>query len=124
MLLDEVGGSLTVEIVQAANPTWDDEDVFRIVRASAGVSPHVVRRVVSDTMPWDLVNYAATWPDTVTILAADPAVGALFTPHDAARLTHLRPDVRILTVAQAGHSVHRDAPATVLAAIDGLVAHP
>jgi pimeloyl-ACP methyl ester carboxylesterase len=118
----EVGGALTVERIRAEEPDWDDEDVFRLAQASARVSPSVVRRVIEGTSPWDLVQHAAKWPAHVTILAADPAVGALFTPDHAGRVRELAPQVRIVTVPEAGHSIHRDAPDTVLAAIDHLIA--
>ena len=118
----EVGGALTVDRIRAEEPDWDDEDVFRLAKASATISPSVVYRVLHDTKPWDLIAHAEKWPAQVTILAADPDLGALFTPDHAERVRELAPHVRIVTVPQAGHSLHRDAPATVLAAIDHLIA--
>jgi pimeloyl-ACP methyl ester carboxylesterase len=121
-LLAEVGDALTLGSVRAQHPKWDDEDIFRLVRASAMVSPHVVHRVFSDTATWDLVVFAARWRDPVTILAADPQMHAMFTPAHVDRVRAACPHARIVTVPQAGHSVHRDAPETVLAAIDHLIA--
>ena len=120
-LLADMGDGLTMERVRAEAPQWDEEDGFRLVRASALVSPHVVRRVVADTSPWDLLPLAKRWTSAVTILAADPVVGALFTPQHTERLQGVRAEVRVVTVPQAGHSIHRDTPATVLAAIDHLL---
>lgn len=121
-LVAEVGGALTVDGVRATQPLWDDEDAFRLVRAGALVSPHVVRRVVADTTPWDLLSFAERWKAQVTILAADPSKGALFTGEHARGMERVCTSVRVETVVQAGHSVHRDAPDAVLAAIDRVVA--
>lgn len=120
-LVGEVGGALTLERVRAEQPLWEDEDVFRLVRASAQVSPHVVRRVVQDNPQWDLLPRVAAWAVPVTILAADPLMGALFPPAHAAAVNQACAAARIITVPEAGHSVHRDAPHTVLAALDHAV---
>lgn len=117
-LVAEAGGTLTVDRLRTEQPLWDDEDVFRLARASALLSPHVVRQILHATQPWDLMEYVAAWSTAVTILAADPAAGALFTPEHAAAVSAASAGVRVITVPQAGHSVHRDAPATVLAALD------
>jgi pimeloyl-ACP methyl ester carboxylesterase len=117
-LLGEVGGALTLDSVRHDQPSWSEEDVFRLVRASQGISPHVVRRILADNRPWDLVDRAASWTTPVTILAADPSLSELFSDADAHRIEDVCDTVRIVTVAEAGHSIHRDAPETVLAALD------
>jgi len=69
---------------------------------------------------WDLSLLRTAWRSRVHLLAADPARGALL---GSATLDHLVDGVRTTgeTVAGAGHSVHRDDPAAVLAAIDALL---
>ena len=120
-LVQEAGGSLTVEAIRDRAPLWDDEDVFRLARAGALLSPNVVRQILHATQPWDLMDAVARWVVPVTILAADPAVEALFTPDHAAAVTAACATARVVTVPQSGHNVHRDAPATVLAALDHAV---
>ena len=117
-LVNEAGGNLTVEAIRERAPLWDDEDVFRLARAGALLSPKVVRQILHATQPWDLMAWVARWTAPVTILAADPAVEALFTPDTAAAVTDVCATARVVTVPQAGHNVHRDAPETVLAALD------
>ena len=117
-LVNEAGGNLTVEAIRDRAPLWDDEDVFRLARAGALLSPNVVRQILHATQPWDLMEWVARWVVPVTILAADPAVEALFTPDHAAAVTRACATARVITVPQAGHNVHRDAPETVLAALD------
>ena len=117
-LVNEAGGNLTVEAIRERAPLWDDEDVFRLARAGALLSPNVVRQILRATQPWDLTEWVARWTVPVTILAADPAVEALFTPDHAAAVTAACATARVVTVPQAGHNVHRDAPDTVLAALD------
>lgn len=117
-LVNEAGGNLTIEAIRERAPLWDDEDVFRLARAGALLSPNVVRQILHATKPWDLMEWVARWSVPVTILAADPAVEALFTPEHAEAVTAVCATARVVTVPQAGHNVHRDAPDTVLAALD------
>lgn len=120
-LVSEAGGNLTVEGIRERAPLWDDEDVFRLARAGALLSPNVVRQILHAAQPWDLMDAVARWAVPVTILAADPAVEALFTPDHAAAVMAACATARVVTVPQSGHNVHRDAPDTVLAALDHAV---
>jgi pimeloyl-ACP methyl ester carboxylesterase len=117
-IADEAGGAVTFERIRAEAPSWSTEDAFRLARASAMLSPHVVHRIVADNPQWDLLPHVAAWTVPVTILAADPAMAPMFTPEHAAAVVAACATARIITVPQAGHSVHRDAPDTVLSAID------
>ncbi len=116
-IVAEVGGNLTLAALEHDKPHWHPEDRWRKVRASATVSPRVVESCVHDTDPWFFLDTVARWACPVEIVAADPAVGALFTVDqvpDLAGLAH----VTVTVVAGAGHSVHRDDFAAVAAVLD------
>jgi pimeloyl-ACP methyl ester carboxylesterase len=106
--------------VAIGNPRWDATDVERKVLAASSCTPDVVDRVIDHNPDWDLIHLRGAWRARVDLLAADPALGALL---DADTVAVLVDGVRTTgrTVAGAGHSVHRDEPAAVLAAIDALL---
>jgi pimeloyl-ACP methyl ester carboxylesterase len=116
-------GSLDAAEVAAANPRWEAADVERKVLAAAAVAPDVVDRVLDHNPGWDLVPLARLWRGRVHLVAADPSLDALLAPAGVEALSG-GTQVTSETVVGAGHSVHRDDPATVLAAIDRLLEVP
>jgi pimeloyl-ACP methyl ester carboxylesterase len=116
-------GLLEAAEVAAANPRWDAADVERKVVAAAAVTPDVVDRVLDHNPAWDLVPLARLWRGRVHLVAADPCLDALLAPAEVAALSG-GTQVTSETVVGAGHSVHRDDPAAVLAAIDRLLEAP
>jgi pimeloyl-ACP methyl ester carboxylesterase len=116
-------GPLEAAEIAAANPRWEAADVERKVLAAAVVTPDVVDRVLDHNPGWDLVPLARLWRPPVHLVAADPTLGALLTPADLAALSG-GTQVTSETITGAGHSVHRDDPAAVLAALDRLLETP
>ncbi|MFA9432065.1 alpha/beta fold hydrolase [Egicoccus sp. AB-alg2] len=113
-------GDLDPAAVAAANPGWDARDVHRKVLAARAVTPDVVDGVLDDNDPWDLTDLAPAWRGRVRLLVADPARGGLLAP-DLADTLDLGERVTATTVSGAGHSIHRDRPDLVLAAVTDLV---
>lgn len=113
-------GRLDPADVAARNPRWEAVDVERKVLAASRCSRDVVDRVIDHNPTWDLSALRTAWRARIHLLAADPALGALL---GQGTVTALVDGVRTTgeTVAGAGHSVHRDDPAAVLAAIDTLL---
>lgn len=60
---------------------------------------------------WEGFDPLATIAVPMTIVAADPAAGAVFKPHDGERVLGANPGARLATIAGASHNVH--APATL-----------
>lgn len=113
-------GRQEVADVADRNPRWDRTDVERKVLAAGFCTPDVVDRVIDHNPDWDLTELHGAWRARVHLLAADPDAGALLAADTMAALVDgARTTGR--TVASAGHSVHRDDPASVLAAIDALL---
>lgn len=113
-------GRHEVADVAARNPRWDAADVERKVLAASSCSPDVVDRVIDHNPDWDLTGLRGAWRARVHLLAADPRLGALLGADTVAALVD-GVGTTGRTVANAGHSVHRDDPASVLAAIDALL---
>ncbi len=109
-------GGLEPAAVAAANPTWDERDVWRKVLATRQVTPDVVDAVLDGMQGVDLAATAGRWRARVHLLAADPALGGLL---DASLAASLADGERITweLVAGAGHSLHRERPHAVRDAV-------
>jgi pimeloyl-ACP methyl ester carboxylesterase len=101
--------------------------------AAPGLSPGEVEARALSLHQWDPETMAAAlegvmWrgfdplavlPCPVTVLRADPAVGAVFSPQDAARFAAANPAARVVEVRGAGHTIHAEATLdTFLAHLD------
>lgn len=113
-LAGEVGGALTHGALAEQQPGWDAEDRHRKVLAAATVNRRTTDLTIDHNGPWDVRDAVASWASSVHLVAADPAEGALLRPEDLAAAAAAHPGVATTTVAGAGHSVHRDDPATVV----------
>jgi pimeloyl-ACP methyl ester carboxylesterase len=109
------------------HPRWHVEDAAQKVLAARVVSPFVVERTIranttgGSSRRWQLEPTLAELAPRVHVLAADPACAAIFSPEQGAALTEAKADATVQTVVGAGHSVHRDDPAAVVAAVLALV---
>jgi len=111
----EAGGSEPAAVA-AANPTWDERDVWRKVLATRQVTPDVVDAILDGMQGVDLAATAGRWRARVHLLAADPERGGLLDASLAASLSdgeHVTSQV----VAGAGHSLHRERPDVVREAV-------
>lgn len=71
---------------------------------------------------------AVDWPATVRritcpalLITADPARGAIVTPKTAASLQALAPQTRVVQIAGAGHSIHREQFGRYMAAVSAFL---
>jgi pimeloyl-ACP methyl ester carboxylesterase len=58
---------------------------------------------------WRGYDPDAPLPCPVTVLRADPEVGAVFEPNDAERFTAANPEAEVVMVPGASHSIHATA---------------
>jgi pimeloyl-ACP methyl ester carboxylesterase len=114
--LSAEAGGVDAATIRAEHPSWEERDVWRKVLATRAVTPDVVDAVLDHNDPWDLVDQVERWRARVHLLAADPARGGILDAGLADRLA----DGRRITaelVADAGHSIQRERPDVVTAAI-------
>lgn len=95
------------------HPGWHAEDAALKARASAQTTRVVVERTLVDNRPWWYLDLLSDVRVPTTILAADPAHGALFDTAIGEEVARYNPRVTTMLVRGAGHSVHRDAPGAV-----------
>ncbi|MEW1718380.1 alpha/beta hydrolase [Streptomyces sp. NPDC093109] len=106
----------TPEALRAANPAWHPEDATLKAAAAALTSPHVVDSILRQNIPWSYEQALTAYPHPATVLAADPARYPAFTAEEGRRVASAKKDFAWSVVEGAGHSVHRDNPAAVIAA--------
>ena len=114
--------ALTPENIRASKPLWSEKDLDLKITAVAQVDPAAVERTFSDNRTWNVLEAARALTVPTLILGADPAVSSLLPIATAEALVAANPNVEYRLVEGAGHSVHRDRPDVVIAAIRGLPA--
>lgn len=103
----------TAETIRAENPGWHEQCVRAKAIAGRQVDPAAVERTMLDNAPWHHSELADRLQVPTLILGGDPAVSTMTAPD----LGAANPHVEYRRVAGAGHSVHRDRPDIVLAAV-------
>jgi pimeloyl-ACP methyl ester carboxylesterase len=107
--------------INAEHPGWHPEHARLKSEAAVQASPHAVERTMHDNAPWDHAALAERLACPTTILGGDPAVSCMFEPALGEALATRNPRLRYDLVAGTGHSVHRDRPDAVIAAIRDLM---
>jgi pimeloyl-ACP methyl ester carboxylesterase len=109
-------GVLDLEAVRAAHPDWHPRDVEHKVLAAGHVAPSVVDGIFTQNDPWDVLGALASSAARIHLVAADPDHGGVF---PRAQLDEAVDGVRVSgeLVAGVGHSIHRERPEVVRAAV-------
>jgi pimeloyl-ACP methyl ester carboxylesterase len=100
--------------VAARYPSWHPEDAALKARAALHSSRYVVERTLQDNRPWWYLDLLGDVRITTAILGADPAVGTLFDPTIGEEVVRRNVRISASVVRGVGHSIHREAPDTVL----------
>ena len=108
---------LTPENIRAGRPHWSERDLELKIAAVGQVDPTAVERTFSDNPTWDVLDVAKSLTTPTLILSGDPAVYSFVLPETAHDLTAANPLVEYRVMVGTGHSVHRDDPEGVIAAI-------
>ncbi len=129
-------GTVSATDLRSRHPRWHERDIQRKVLAANLLTPDVVDGVFEDNRPWDVTAVVGRIRMSVTVLIPEVAdiqlASALEQTRTAApsrqptgyisprahQALEANPAIAIVSVADAGHSIHRDAPEVVLRAID------
>jgi pimeloyl-ACP methyl ester carboxylesterase len=112
-LLHEARHPPTEDEIKAENPGWHDRSVRAKAIAARQVDAAAVERTMRDNEPWHHAALLDRVAVPTLILGGDPAIGTTTQPDLGAG----NPHVTYRMVQGAGHSVHRDRPDVVLAAV-------
>ena len=110
--------NITVDRQTALNPHWHALDIELSVNAQRNASEFALVRSVEDNPDWDVLADASSLAVRTLVIQGDPHVMARYTDEHAEILESANPRITRATIAGAGHNVHRDAPGTVLTALD------
>jgi len=115
-------GLATVADIAAEHPAWHANDVRYKVEALHACRPDVETRTIADVVPRDLWSVMIDADLPGLVIAADPEVGSLVSAEQEAQAAGHR--LRVIRVAGAGHSVHRDAPEEFMSLVTEFAAVP
>ncbi len=101
--------------IRERNPGWHPTECRTWAEAKALMDPRATRVIASTRVPWRELMPRIRCP--VLLLTGDNALGALTTPTVADEVVRIGNDVQHVHIGGAGHSVHRDQFAAVLAAV-------
>ena len=104
----DLGPHVTVEMVQAANPTWHPEDARIKLEAQNAAGKQVIEDSIRHNPGWNVVAEVAGLTIPTLLLGADPALGPLVPPALGVSLADMNPNIEFHTLAGASHSMHRD----------------
>lgn len=111
-------------------PHWSDEDCLRRAETITSTAPGVFRDLRAASAR-ALANGAADFTDLFAsvqvpalVLRGSPELGGMLSMPDATRLAGIVPHMRVVTIPDAGHGLHRDAPEAFLAAVIPFLEQP
>jgi pimeloyl-ACP methyl ester carboxylesterase len=108
---------LTEEEIRRDSPHWHPLDIELKLWSHRTASRFAVEHAVLDNPNWDVVAEAKKVSVPTLIIGGDPAVDSMFTGEHADDVLGANPQLSLVVIEGAGHSVHRDRPAETIRAI-------
>jgi len=105
---------------RAAAPTWSDTVIALWVDAHLRLSPKVVDFDPTTAVDWPVVLRRITCP--ALLIAADPDHGGMISAEGVAEFRSFVPQLRVITVAGAGHCVRYEQPDRYMDIVRGFLA--
>ncbi|KZP34131.1 alpha/beta-hydrolase [Athelia psychrophila] len=108
----------TIEQTAAAQPQWKPRDIISQVTGKLLCDEEVVDAILTQNpnSPWSYTDRLPSGSElaSITIVAGDPAFGALISANQVEDLKKSHPHIRTFSVDGASHDVHRDFPEIVV----------
>jgi len=101
---------------RADNPHWDESEFMQWAKAKQQFNPDALNTLVIREYPWHEITQRINCPGL--LITGDPALGAVITPLLAEKIKKSWRKGRVLNVAGAGHSIHRDQFMPVMRALN------
>lgn len=98
------------------SPDWDEVELGTWAIAKQQLSPRVVQRLSFPETPW--TEIAETIEAPTLLITADVEKGGIVTPEIAEKAVELNPKIQVVNIADAGHSVRREAFKAYMAAVE------
>lgn len=107
---------MTVPQIAEANPSWHPDDVHWKHWSAGLVTGWTLRRMLDHLLPVDVTDAMSGLTGRCVVLAADPAAGGLISRR-AHETLEANPAIEVVDLAGIGHSVQREDPSIVTAAV-------
>jgi pimeloyl-ACP methyl ester carboxylesterase len=108
--------------IRAAYSAWDERDGEAKIQGVARVWRPAVEGIIDANLDADLLDAARSLAVPTLVICGDPAAGSMVTQADGDAVVSANPNVRLVRIAGAGHSPHRDDPEAVRQALAGWLA--
>ncbi len=108
---------------RAQNPAWSEAEIQPWVDSKARMAPGVVSFLDADpaaSLDWPRLLGQIACP--ALLITADPTLGAIAAPADAAHLQMVIPGLRLAHIPGAGHNIRREQPERYLATVRAFLA--
>ena len=103
--------------IRAAYSAWDERDGEAKIQEAARVWRPAVEGIIDANLDADLRDAARSLAVPTLVICGDPAAGGAVTLADGDAVASANPNVRLVRIAGAGHSPHRDDPEAVCQAL-------
>lgn len=97
------------------SPTWADEEFEPWAQAKLQVSPQAIDFVRGENLRWS--DYIARLKAPTLLVTGDIERGAIVSPQTAKAVAEMNPNIRVVLIADAGHSIRREQFAPYLEAV-------
>ena len=104
-------------------PGWTELDVAGKIDAVVKTSPQAVRAVFDANPGWDLHDLLPRLTCPTLLLRAPNSQGGIVDP-EAVRLAEANPHVRVVTLAEADHNIHRGQFGAFMAEVEAFLPSP
>lgn len=101
--------------------TMGAEKIRRRLDSIGKMLPKALEDALAGSLHWDTDEVLARLTCPVTMITGDPALGAVMTPEEAARVVEIVPQARAIQAAGVGHLVHDQQPQAWLDAVNGWI---
>jgi N-formylmaleamate deformylase len=91
---------------RVASPSWSETELGPWADAKLRFSFNALNRLGVTAVDWQATLRRVTCP--ALLMTADPALGAIVTEEDAVAIKTLIPQLRVVHIPEAGHSIRRE----------------
>jgi pimeloyl-ACP methyl ester carboxylesterase len=109
-----------IAFVRSQSPTWPEAELGPWADAKLRFSFNILRRSKSAPVDWHAIVRQIICP--ALLITSDPERGAIVTPEAATALQALVPQLRVVHIADAGHSIRREQFERYMAAVKSFLA--
>jgi pimeloyl-ACP methyl ester carboxylesterase len=102
--------------------TMSEADIRLRVDSIAQMRPQALEDALAGSLEWDTERVLGALNSPVTLINGDPALGAVITPEEAAKVASTVPHARTVQIAGVGHLIHDEQPQAWLKAVNAWIA--